>query len=424
MRGLPPAAAEADLIRLVRTGDGLAEIDATGKKSGRGAYLCRFGECWETGLTRRALDHALKTQLTREPTGAGDVRGPAAARRRRPGGLKKNESPIWQPRPLPPGRPPPEAARRATARRWATIAAARPPSQQRRENVPVTLPSRLTVKELAEAMRVQPGEVIKVLLNNGMLATINQPIDYDTAAVVAVDLGFVPTEAQAPTMESTALGQAVSDEADDLVVAAARHHDHGPRRPRQDQPARRDPADQRRRGRGRRHHAAHRRLPDRAHPRGEQDRRSSTRPATRRSPPCAPAAPRSTDIASWSSRPTTACMPQTIEAIDHVKAAKVPIIVAINKIDEPDANPDRVRSSWPSTRSWSRSYGGDVPSVEVSARTRTRASTTCSRSSLLSAELLRAEGQPGPRRRAGWSSRRSSTAAAARSRRCSCRPAR
>jgi predicted RNA-binding protein YlxR (DUF448 family) len=54
------------LIRLVRTGDGLAEIDATGKRSGRGAYLCRFGECWETGLTRRALDHALKTQLTSE----------------------------------------------------------------------------------------------------------------------------------------------------------------------------------------------------------------------------------------------------------------------------------------------------------------------------------------------------------------------
>ncbi|HEY3109842.1 MAG TPA: YlxR family protein [Chloroflexota bacterium] len=54
------------LIRLVRVEDGLAEIDATGKRSGRGAYLCRFGECWETGLTRRALDHALKTQLKPE----------------------------------------------------------------------------------------------------------------------------------------------------------------------------------------------------------------------------------------------------------------------------------------------------------------------------------------------------------------------
>ena len=54
------------LIRLVRVGDGRAEIDATGKKSGRGAYLCRYGECWEVGLTRRALDRALKTELTAE----------------------------------------------------------------------------------------------------------------------------------------------------------------------------------------------------------------------------------------------------------------------------------------------------------------------------------------------------------------------
>jgi predicted RNA-binding protein YlxR (DUF448 family) len=58
--------AKRNLIRLVRAGDGLAEIDATGKRAGRGAYLCRFGECWETGLTRRALDHALKTNLTAE----------------------------------------------------------------------------------------------------------------------------------------------------------------------------------------------------------------------------------------------------------------------------------------------------------------------------------------------------------------------
>src|SRR5919201_1377065 len=89
--------------------------------------------------------------------------------------------------------------------------------QQRRENVPVTLPSRLTVKELAEAMRVQPGEVIKVLLNNGMLATINQPIDYDTAAIVAVHPGVVPAADPGPGPASTPLGRAVSAEAEDPV---------------------------------------------------------------------------------------------------------------------------------------------------------------------------------------------------------------
>jgi predicted RNA-binding protein YlxR (DUF448 family) len=55
-----------ELIRLVRTAEGTAEIDATGKKTGRGAYLCRYRQCWDAGLGRRALDHALKTQLTQE----------------------------------------------------------------------------------------------------------------------------------------------------------------------------------------------------------------------------------------------------------------------------------------------------------------------------------------------------------------------
>jgi predicted RNA-binding protein YlxR (DUF448 family) len=55
-----------ELIRLVRTATGPVELDASGKKSGRGAYLCRYGECWDVGLEKRALDRALKTQITTE----------------------------------------------------------------------------------------------------------------------------------------------------------------------------------------------------------------------------------------------------------------------------------------------------------------------------------------------------------------------
>jgi predicted RNA-binding protein YlxR (DUF448 family) len=55
-----------ELIRLVRTSDGPVELDASGKKSGRGAYLCRYGECWDEGVGKRALDRALKTQITPE----------------------------------------------------------------------------------------------------------------------------------------------------------------------------------------------------------------------------------------------------------------------------------------------------------------------------------------------------------------------
>jgi predicted RNA-binding protein YlxR (DUF448 family) len=58
--------AKRNLIRLVRTAEGTVEIDATGKQAGRGAYLCRYRQCWDAGLGRRALDHALKIQLTQE----------------------------------------------------------------------------------------------------------------------------------------------------------------------------------------------------------------------------------------------------------------------------------------------------------------------------------------------------------------------
>src|SRR5438132_13613508 len=66
--------------------------------------------------------------------------------------------------------------------------------QRRPENVEVEIPGRLTVKELAELLRVQSGEVIRSLLTNGMMATINQQIDYETAALAAMDLGFKPHE--------------------------------------------------------------------------------------------------------------------------------------------------------------------------------------------------------------------------------------
>lgn len=60
------ARGKRELIRLVRTAEGQVEIDATGKKSGRGAYLCRYRQCWDAGLERRRLDHALKLPISAE----------------------------------------------------------------------------------------------------------------------------------------------------------------------------------------------------------------------------------------------------------------------------------------------------------------------------------------------------------------------
>src|SRR5919201_4033132 len=243
--------------------------------------------------------------------------------------------------------------------------------QQRRENVPVTLPSRLTVKELAEAMRVQPGEVIKALLNNGMLATINQPIDYDTAAIVAVDLGFVPTEAQAPTMESTALGQSVSDEAEDLaprppVLAIMGHVDHG-------KTSLLDAIRQANVASGEaggitQHIGAY----QIEHTHGGKRGRLTflDTPGHEAFTAMRARGAQSTDIAILVVAADDGVQPQTIEAIGHIKAANVPMIVAVNKMDLADANPDRVKSQLAEHDVVVEDYGGDVPSVPVSARTK------------------------------------------------------
>lgn len=58
--------AKRGLVRVVRMPDGTVEVDETGKKNGRGAYLCRYRDCWETGIARKALDNALKVQVDPE----------------------------------------------------------------------------------------------------------------------------------------------------------------------------------------------------------------------------------------------------------------------------------------------------------------------------------------------------------------------
>lgn len=266
---------------------------------------------------------------------------------------------------------PPQRRPNRPANRGATDERRGPPTavQPRRENVPVTLPSRMTVKELGEALRVQAGEVIKGLLNNGMMATINQQIDYDTAAIVAVDLGFVPTEATAPTMESTALGQAITDEAENLesrppVVTIMGHVDHG-------KTSLLDAIRQTNVATGEaggitQHigayqvehtHAGRRRkitfLDTPGHEAFTQMRARGAQ---------------ATDIAILVVAADDGAQPQTIEAISHIKAAKVPMIVALNKIDVAGANPDRVRTQLAEHEVVVEQFGGDTPSVEVSAR--------------------------------------------------------
>jgi translation initiation factor IF-2 len=109
-------------------------------------------------------------------------------------------------------------------------------------------------------------------------------------------------------------------------------------------------------------------------------------------------------------------MPQTIEAIHHAKAAGVPLIVAINKIDKPDANPNRVRTDLLSHEIVVESMGGDTLEVEVSALKKLNLDTLLE-AILLQAEVLDITANPTAPPTA-WSSRPSSSAAAGRSPRC------
>jgi translation initiation factor IF-2 len=243
---------------------------------------------------------------------------------------------------------------------------------RRPENVEITIPQRITVKELADLMRVSAAEVIKALLTNGTLVTINQQIDYDTAAIVAHDLGFQPREAQAPTMESTALGAPIQDEAEALVtrppvVTIMGHVDHGKTSLldviRQANVASGEAG-------GITQHIGAYQI---EHNHGGRRHRITflDTPGHEAFTAMRARGAQATDIAILVVAADDGVQPQTVEAIGHIKAANVPMIVAINKMDLPDANPDRVKAQLAEHEVVVEDYGGDVPSVPVSARART-----------------------------------------------------
>ena len=246
-------------------------------------------------------------------------------------------------------------------------------------------------------MSLKATEVLMKLSRIGMTGVnINTTLDADTAKILASEFGWevedvAVSEEQAieaaRARAKTAAGRGASVE-----LAPAGRHRHGSRRPRQDVAARQDPQGQRRRRRSGRHHAAHRRLP------GEDAERarspSSTRPVTRRSPPMRARGAEATDIVILVVAADDGVMPQTKEAIAHAKAAKVPIIVAINKIDKPGAEPERVKRELVELGLQPEEWGGDTIFCEVSAQDRRTASTQLLEMIALQAEVLELKANP------------------------------
>ncbi len=232
----------------------------------------------------------------------------------------------------------------------------------------VAIPQALTVRELADLIGTTPIEVIKRLMTNGVMAAQNQSIDYDTAAIVASDMGVEPTEAEAAkATEPEAEEEEVFDDPPEslvsrpAVVTVLGHVDHGKTSLLDAIRTSRVAAGEA--GGITQHIGAYQ---------VSRDEKLITfidTPGHAAFTAMRARGAQVTDVAIVVVAADDGVMPQTIEAINHVRAADVPMIIAINKVDLPQANPDRVKTQLTEHNVIVEEYGGDVVCVPVSAQT-------------------------------------------------------
>ena len=229
----------------------------------------------------------------------------------------------------------------------------------------VKIPDEITVGELASRMKKTAGEVIKCLMKNGVMAGINQTIDFDTAEFVATEMGCKVEKEVTVTIEERIIDDHV-DTAEELqtrapVVVVMGHVDHG--KTSTLDAIRKTSVTSGEAGGITQHIGAYT-----VDVNGNMVTFLDT-PGHAAFTSMRARGAKSTDIAILVVAADDGIMPQTIESINHAKAAEVPIIVAINKMDKPTANPDKIKEQLTKYDLIPEEWGGDTIIVPISAKT-------------------------------------------------------